>query len=50
MRRQLEVAESLLRDDRVFGVCILGTCMMDLEWEANRCFYTWLDRVGDAAL
>ena len=50
MQRQLEVAESLLREDRVFGVCILGTCMMDLEWEANRCFYDWLDRVGDAAL
>ena len=50
MQRQLDVAESLLREEQVFGVCILGTCMMDLEWEANRCFYDWLDRVGDAAL
>jgi len=50
MQRQLDVAESLLREERVFGVCILGPCMMDLEWEANRCFYDWLDRVGDSAL
>jgi len=50
MQRQLDVAESLLREERVFGVCILGTCMMDLEWEANRCFYDWLDRAGDDVL
>ena len=50
MQRQLDVAERLLREERVFGVCILGTCMMDLDWEANRCLYDWLERVGDAAL
>ena len=50
MQRQLEVAEILLREERVMGVCILGTCMMDLEWEANRCLGDWLARVGDAAL
>ena len=50
MQRQLEVAEGLLREERVVGVCILGTCMMDLEWEANRCLYDWLARVGDSVL
>ena len=50
MERQLEVAEGLLREKRVMGVCILGTCMMDLEWEANRCLDDWLARAGDAAL
>jgi hypothetical protein len=50
MERQLQVTEELLRQGRVFGVCILGTCMMDQEWEANRCLDDWLARVGDAAL
>ena len=50
MQRQFDVAEGLLREEKVFGVCILGTCMMDLEWEANRCLYDWLERVGDSAL
>jgi hypothetical protein len=50
MERQLQVTEELLRQGRVFGVCILGTCMMDQKWEANRCLYDWLARVGDAAL
>ena len=50
MQRQLDVAERLLREERVMGVCILGTCMMDLDWEANRCFYEWLDRVGDQTI
>lgn len=50
MQRQLDVAEGLLREERVVGVCILGTCMMDLEWEANRCLYDRLARVGDSAL
>ena len=50
MERQLETAESLLREERVMGVCILGTCMMDLQWEANRCLYQWLERVGDTPL
>lgn len=50
MERQLAVAEQLLRDEHVFGVCILGTCMMDQEWEANRCLAEWLERHGDTAL
>lgn len=50
MQRQLEVAEQLLREGRIVGACILGTCMMDLDWPANRCLDDWLTRVGDAAL
>ena len=50
MRRHLEVAEGLLQAGRVMGLCICGTCMMDLDWESNRCLYDWLDRVGDATL
>jgi hypothetical protein len=50
MQRQLDMVERLLREQRIVGACILGTCMMDLPWDANRCFYDWLDRVGDAAL
>ena len=50
MARQLAVAEGLLREERIVGLCILGTCMMDLDWEANHCLYDWLDRVGDTAL
>lgn len=50
MQRQLDVAEQMLRAGQVVGICILGTCMMDLDWESNRCFYDWLDRAGDQAL
>ena len=50
MRRQLEVAEDLLRAQKVFGVVVLGTCLMDLPWESNRCFSDWLKERGDKAL
>ncbi len=50
MRRQLEVCEQMIRDRQVYGVVILGTCLMDLEWEANRALYDWLDERGDAAV
>ncbi|MHB9106200.1 MAG: hypothetical protein ACYDCO_04010 [Armatimonadota bacterium] len=47
MRRHLEVAEMLLLEERIAGLCICGTCMMDLELEANAVMYDWLARVGD---
>ena len=47
MQRQLDVAEELLCEERIAGLAICGTCMMDLNWEANHCLYEWLDRVGD---
>ena len=50
MQAQLEVAEGLLRDESICGLCILGTCMMDLPWEANRCLGDWLARAGDTRL
>jgi hypothetical protein len=50
MQRHLDMAERLLAQERIAGLVILGTCMMDLDWEANHCFYDWLERVGDRAL
>ncbi|MEW6753971.1 MAG: hypothetical protein AB1505_23780 [Candidatus Latescibacterota bacterium] len=50
MERQLVVSEGLLREGRVCGVCILGTCLMDQQWEANRCLQEWLVRAGDEPL
>jgi hypothetical protein len=50
MQRQLEVAEELLRSEVLSGLCVLGTCMMDLPWEANRCLYEWLEHRGDVSL
>jgi len=50
MQRHLDLAESLLREKRVAGVLVCGTCLMDLDWEANHCFYDWLERVGDDEL
>ena len=50
MQRQLDVAESLLHQDKVFGVVVLGQCMMDLDWDSCRCFYDWLDKVGDSTV
>lgn len=46
MRRQLDVAETLLREKAVYGVVILGTCMMDLDWESNACLTDWLQEKG----
>jgi hypothetical protein len=42
MARQLEVAAGLLVEQKAVGLVILGTCMMDLDWEANRCYSEWL--------
>jgi len=50
MQRQLEVSRMLLSQGNIYGVVILGTCMMDLDWEANRCFYDWLEQKGDEPL
>ncbi len=47
MRRHLEVAERLLREGLVMGLCVCGTCMMDLDWESNRVLYKWLEESGD---
>jgi len=46
MRRHLEVAEELIRSERVTGMMLCGTCMMDLDWDANAVYYDWLARVG----
>ena len=50
MRRQLDVCEEMIREKRVYGVVILGQCMMDLDWESNKALYDWLDERGDAAI
>ena len=47
MQQHLDTAEQLLHEQRVAGLCLCGTCMMDLDWEANHCFYAWLEQVGD---
>lgn len=47
MRRHLALAEDLLPEEQVAGLCVCGTCMMDLDWESNRVLYEWLERVGD---
>jgi hypothetical protein len=46
MQRHLQVAEELLLAQWITGLCICGTCMMDLDWEANHVLYEWLERVG----
>jgi len=50
MRRHLQVAERMLIDQKIMGLCICGTCMMDLGWESNHVLYEWLDRVGDVMI
>lgn len=50
MRRQLDVCEEMIREKKVYGVVILGTCMMDLDWEANKALYEWLEERGDATI
>lgn len=47
MDRQLAAAERLLADGAAAGVVILGTCLMDLGWEAMDAFEEWLARAGD---
>jgi hypothetical protein len=50
MRRHLEVAENLMLEQRVTGLCVCGTCMMDLDWEANHVLFDWLERSGGKAI
>ncbi len=50
MRRQLDVCEEMIRERSVYGVVILGTCMLDLDWESNRALYDWLDERGDVKI
>ena len=50
MRHQLEVSEEMIRAREVYGVVILGTCMMDLDWEANKALYDWLDERADTTI
>jgi hypothetical protein len=47
MARHLETARRLILDHRVTGLCLCGTCLMDLELEANRCFFDWAGRAAD---
>lgn len=50
MQQHLDLAADLLLRSRVSGLCICGTCMMDLDWESNRCLLEWLESVGDRAI
>jgi len=50
MQRHLDMAERLLLEQKVVGMCICGTCMMDLAWEANRVLYDWYEKAGSTAL
>jgi len=50
MERQLRVGEELLRAARICGLCILGTCLLDQDWEANRCLADWLEHTGEDGL
>ncbi len=47
MQRHLDLAEKLILDRKVIGMCLCGTCMMDLDWESNHCFYDWLEKKGN---
>ena len=42
--------EALLREEAVYGVVILGTFMMDLDWDSNACLADWLREKGDQAV
>jgi hypothetical protein len=48
MARQLAVAEELVAGGAVAGLVILGTCLMDLGFEAMDCFEEWLGERGGA--
>jgi hypothetical protein len=50
MLRHLEMGEMMLREERIIGLEFTGTCMMDLDWEANHVFYEWLEEKGDEPL
>jgi hypothetical protein len=47
MQRHLAVAEDLIRRGKVTGLCVCGTCMMDLDWESNHVLFDWLEKAGD---
>jgi len=49
MQRHLDVAERLLLEQKVVGMCVCGTCMMDLDWEANWVLFDWYNKAGSVA-
>lgn len=50
MTRHLDLAERLILEQRVSGMLLCGTCMMDLDWEATHCYHEWVERVADRPL
>ena len=50
MQQQLDIVEPLIREQRVTGLMMCGTCMMDLGWESVDCYQEWVRRVGDDEL
>ncbi len=50
MQRHLAVAEDLILRGKVTGLCVCGTCMMDLDWEANHVLFDWLETSGDRSV
>ena len=46
MQRHLAVAEELILRQKVTGLCVCGTCMVDLDWEANHVLFDWLEKAG----
>lgn len=50
MTEHLGIAEKLMLEQKVMGLCICGTCMMDLDWEANHVLFNWLEKRGDAVI
>ena len=46
MATQLDFVERMIRSQRVTGLLVCGTCMLDIGWESADYYCEWIKRVG----
>ena len=46
MQRHLDVAEELVRSQRITGIMFCGTSLMDIGLESVECVFDWIKKVG----
>ncbi len=50
MAVQLDFARKMIKSQRVTGLLVCGTCMLDIGWESADYYCEWIKRVGDEVI
>lgn len=50
MAVQLDFARKMIKSQRVTGLLVCGTCMLDIGWESSDYYCEWIKRVGDEVI